>query len=255
MRCCCSAPLRLGRDKPFQVISTVDATDHRGPAGPTGCRGQTASLAHARRHRVLLQLSLPHAVDHSLGSVQPPALPTTFFCCFDFDRTTFEMQPDWHWANSTAYLRAMMQGFIERLYPYTGDPNTITFLQDFIDYELENGLTPEKLRLGAGALYFRQSGRPPLHRLEPARRGLPRAARGRRGRLRLPASLRDDRQHQISAGRHSVRRRAGEELQDRRRAEFALAGALLCPRWQGRRAAAWARTPRMWSSPSCYSTS
>ena len=36
-----------------------------------------------------------------------------------------------------------MQGFIERLYPYTGDPNTITFLQDFIDYELENGLTPE----------------------------------------------------------------------------------------------------------------
>src|SRR5436309_3063607 len=66
-----------------------------------------------------------------------------FFCCFDFDRTSFEMQPDYHWANSTAYLRAMMQGFMERLYPYTGDPNTITFLQDFIDYELENGLTPE----------------------------------------------------------------------------------------------------------------
>jgi hypothetical protein len=65
-----------------------------------------------------------------------------FFCCFDFDRTTYEMQPDYHWANSTAYLRAMMQGFIERLYPYTADPNTITFLADFIDYELENGLTP-----------------------------------------------------------------------------------------------------------------
>jgi hypothetical protein len=66
-----------------------------------------------------------------------------FFCCFDFDRTTFEMQPDWHWANSTAYLRAMMQGFIERLYPYTGDQRMIAFLQDFIDYELENGLTPD----------------------------------------------------------------------------------------------------------------
>jgi hypothetical protein len=66
-----------------------------------------------------------------------------FFCCFDFDRTTFEMQPDYHWANSTGYLRAMMQGFIERLYPYTGDRNTIVFLQDLIDYELENGLTPE----------------------------------------------------------------------------------------------------------------
>ncbi len=66
-----------------------------------------------------------------------------FFCCFDFDRTTFELQPDWHWANSTGYLRAMMQGFMERLYPYTGDSRTLTFLQDFIDYELENGLTPE----------------------------------------------------------------------------------------------------------------
>jgi hypothetical protein len=53
------------------------------------------------------------------------------------------MSPDPHWANSTAYLRAMLQGFIERLYPYTGDPRTLTFLEDFVDYELENGLTPE----------------------------------------------------------------------------------------------------------------
>ncbi len=75
-----------------------------------------------------------------------------FHCCFDFDRTTFEMQPEWHWANSTAYLRAMMQGFMERLYPYTGDPNTITFLKDFIDYELENGLTPEKYAWARRAL-------------------------------------------------------------------------------------------------------
>jgi hypothetical protein len=66
-----------------------------------------------------------------------------YYCCFDFDRTTFEMYPDVHWANSTAYLRAMLQGFIERLYPYTGDERTITFLKDFVDYELENGLTPE----------------------------------------------------------------------------------------------------------------
>ena len=68
---------------------------------------------------------------------------TYFFCCFDFDRTTFEMFPDRHWANSTGYLRAMMQGFIERLYPYTGDPRTVEFLKNFVDYELENGLTPE----------------------------------------------------------------------------------------------------------------
>jgi hypothetical protein len=66
-----------------------------------------------------------------------------YFCCFDFDRTTFEMMPDLHWANSTGYLRAMMEGFIERLYPYTGDPRTLEYLQNFVDYELENGLTPE----------------------------------------------------------------------------------------------------------------
>ena len=36
----------------------------------------------------------------------------------------------------------MMQGFIERLYPYTGDPRMMTFLEDFFDYELEHGTTP-----------------------------------------------------------------------------------------------------------------
>jgi hypothetical protein len=66
-----------------------------------------------------------------------------FYCCFDFDRTTFELIPDKHWANSTGYLRAMMTGFIERLYPYTGDPRTLEFLKNFVDYELEHGLTPE----------------------------------------------------------------------------------------------------------------
>ena len=66
-----------------------------------------------------------------------------FFCCFDFDRTTYEVFPELHWVNSTGYLRAMMQGFMERLYAYTGDPRTLEFLQNFVDYELENGLTPE----------------------------------------------------------------------------------------------------------------
>ena len=63
-------------------------------------------------------------------------------CCFDIDRTTYELIPDQKWANSTGYLRAMLQGFIERLYPYTGDVHMITFLEDFFDYELEHGTTP-----------------------------------------------------------------------------------------------------------------
>ncbi len=66
-----------------------------------------------------------------------------FHCCFDFDRTTFEVQPNLHWANSTGYLRAMMQGFVERLYPYTGDASTVQALEEFVDYELDNGLTPK----------------------------------------------------------------------------------------------------------------
>ena len=66
-----------------------------------------------------------------------------YYCCFDFDRITFEMTPDEHWANSTGYLRAMLQGFVERLYPYTGDPHTLEFIQNFVDYELDNGTTPQ----------------------------------------------------------------------------------------------------------------
>jgi hypothetical protein len=66
-----------------------------------------------------------------------------YYCCFDFDRTTFEMMPDPHWVNSTGYLRAMMEGFVERLYPYTGDPHTLEFLENFVDYELDHGLTPD----------------------------------------------------------------------------------------------------------------
>jgi hypothetical protein len=65
-----------------------------------------------------------------------------FHCCFDIDRTTYELIPDQKWANSTGYLRAMLQGFIERLYPYTGDARMLTFLEDFVDYELEHGTTP-----------------------------------------------------------------------------------------------------------------
>jgi hypothetical protein len=65
-----------------------------------------------------------------------------YHCCFDIDRNTYELIPDQKWANSTGYLRAMLQGFIERLYPYTGDARMLTFLEDFFDYELEHGTTP-----------------------------------------------------------------------------------------------------------------
>jgi hypothetical protein len=65
-----------------------------------------------------------------------------FYCCVDFDRKTFITTPDRSWANSTGYLRAMLEGFVEHLYAYTGDAETLDLLKDFVDYELVNGTTP-----------------------------------------------------------------------------------------------------------------
>src|SRR5258708_2173142 len=65
-----------------------------------------------------------------------------FHCCFQLDPVSLEPGADATWANSTAYLRAMMIGFVERLYPYTGDARTLGYVEEFVDYELDHGLTP-----------------------------------------------------------------------------------------------------------------
>src|SRR5580700_10128093 len=130
------------QQKPFPVTSVVDEPTIAGH--PVQLDGQGK----------LLPWPMPHDIGYSYSShflTQWTILWDQhnrqrlhyFYCCFDFDRTTFELAPDPHWANSTGYLRAMMQGFIERLYPYTGYARTLTFLESFVDYELENGLTPE----------------------------------------------------------------------------------------------------------------
>jgi hypothetical protein len=66
-----------------------------------------------------------------------------FYCCFQIDPVSFEPAPVRNWANSTAYLRGMMIGFVERLYPYTGDARMLDYVEAFVDYELAHGLTPE----------------------------------------------------------------------------------------------------------------
>ncbi len=128
--------------EPFSVVSRVDA--------PT-IAGRPVELDPSRK---LLPWPMPDSTGFSYSSpfltqwtilwdqYNRQRLPY-YYCCFDFDRTSFELIPDEHWANSTAYLRAMLEGFVERLYPYTGDSRTLQFLQNFVDYELENGLTPE----------------------------------------------------------------------------------------------------------------
>ncbi len=133
---------QMGAEEPFPVVSRVDASTIAGR--PVQLDGEGKLLPWPMPDNTGYSYSSHFLTQWSILWDQYNRQRFPYFhCCFDFDRTTFEMQPDWHWANSTAYLRAMLQGFIERLYPYTGDANTITFLQDFIDYELENGLTPE----------------------------------------------------------------------------------------------------------------
>jgi hypothetical protein len=136
-----AVPLIAGQ-QPFPVVSTVDA--------PT-IAGRPVALDKEGK---LLPWPMPDNTGYSYSSYflsqwtivwdqyNRQRLPW-FYCCFDFDRTTFELKPDPTWVNSTGYLRAMMEGFVERLYPYTGDPKTLEFLQSFVDYELENGRTPE----------------------------------------------------------------------------------------------------------------
>jgi hypothetical protein len=136
------SPIAPSQDKPFPVVSIVDAPTIAGRSVNLDARGK------------LLPWPMPDNTGYSYSAYflsqwtilwdqyNRQRLPY-YYCCFDFDRTTFELAPDPHWANSTGYLRAMMEGFIERLYPYTGDERTLIFLRSFVDYELEHGLTPE----------------------------------------------------------------------------------------------------------------
>jgi hypothetical protein len=131
----------IAQEKPFSVVSTVDEPTIAGRPVELDAQGK------------LLPWPMPDNIGYSYSShflSQWTILWDQynrqrlyyFHCCFDFDRTTYELIPDQTWANSTGYLRAMLQGFVERLYPYVGDARTLTFLEDFVDYELENGRTP-----------------------------------------------------------------------------------------------------------------
>jgi hypothetical protein len=75
------------------------------------------------------------------------------YCCFAIEPGTYALRPDKGWANSTGYLRAMMEGFVERLYAYTGDRREVELLEQFFDYELAHGLTPTEGYAWAGVPY------------------------------------------------------------------------------------------------------
>jgi hypothetical protein len=129
------------QQKPFPVVSTVDEPTIAGRPVQLDASGKLLpwpmpdNIGYSYSSHVLTQWTI-------LWDQYNRQRLHYFHCCFDFDRTTYELIPDQKWANSTGYLRAMLEGFIERLYPYTGDARTLTFLTDFVDYELENGRTP-----------------------------------------------------------------------------------------------------------------
>src|ERR1700739_2332141 len=141
-----------GQDKPFAPVSILDIPTIAGRPVQLDAQGK------------LLPWPMPDNPGYSYSAYflsqwtilwdqyNRQRLPY-YYCCFDFDRTTFELTPDPHWVNSTGYLRAMMQGFVERLYPYTGDARALKFLEDFVDYELANGTTPEQGYAWAGVPY------------------------------------------------------------------------------------------------------
>ena len=128
--------------KTFPVVETVDATSIAGRPVALDAEGKLLPWPMPRDPGFSYSGYFLSQWTIMWDQYQRQRLPY-FYCCFDFDRTTFEMVPDEHWANSTGYLRAMMEGFVERLYPYTGDPRTLEFLTDFFDYEMAHGLTPE----------------------------------------------------------------------------------------------------------------
>jgi hypothetical protein len=129
----------------FKVITTVDPTEIAARPVQLDAQGK------------LLPWPFPDSVGDSYSSdflaqwtilqdqFQRQRLPY-FYCCFAIDPTTYEMIPDRNWANSTAYLRAMLEGFVEHLYPYTADRRTLSALENFVDYEMENGLTRDGYR-------------------------------------------------------------------------------------------------------------
>ena len=139
---CAVVTLVANAQEPFLVVSTVDQSEIAGRPVQLDAQGKLlpwpmpADVGYSYSSHVLTQWTI-------LWDQYSRQRLHYYYCCFDFDRTTFEMFPEQHWANSTGYLRAMLQGFVERLYPYTGDPRTLIFLEDFMDYELENGLTPK----------------------------------------------------------------------------------------------------------------
>jgi hypothetical protein len=97
----------MGQQKPFPIISNFDAPTIAGHPVQLDAQGKLlpwpmpTDTGYSYSSHVLTQWTI------LWDQYNRQRLPY-FYCCFDYDRTTFELAPDPHWANSTGYLRAIM---------------------------------------------------------------------------------------------------------------------------------------------------
>ncbi|WP_158884495.1 hypothetical protein [Rhodanobacter sp. L36] len=134
---CCS----LHAQEPFKAVSAFDANAIQGRPVQLDATGKLLPWPWPDDVGASYQSYFMTQWSYLLQQYHGPRY-YYFHCCVDFDRSTFKTIPDRHWANSTGYLRAMLEGFVEHLYPYTGDAETIQLLEDAVDYELVHGTTP-----------------------------------------------------------------------------------------------------------------
>ena len=106
---CAAVALVAHAQKPFPVVSTVDQSEIAGRPVQLDAQGK------------LLPWPMPEDIGYSYSShvlTQWTILWDQYnrqrlhyyYCCFDFDRTTFEMFPEQHWANSTGYSAGHASG-------------------------------------------------------------------------------------------------------------------------------------------------
>ncbi|HUI44005.1 MAG TPA: hypothetical protein VL523_18735 [Terriglobia bacterium] len=126
---------------PFQPVTPVDAPSIQGRAVELDARGQLLPWPRPADTGYSYEAYFISRWQYLWEQYNHERF-YEFYCCVNYSRQTFATYPDLHWANSTGYLRAMMEGFVEHLYPYTADTRTLSFLEELVDYELENGTTP-----------------------------------------------------------------------------------------------------------------
>src|SRR5260221_5036410 len=99
----------VAAQQPFPVISAVDEPEIAGRPVQLDAQGKLLPWPFADRIGESFASDFLGQWRILQNQFQGQRLPY-FYCCFSIDPKTSEMIPDRNWANSTAYLRAMLEG-------------------------------------------------------------------------------------------------------------------------------------------------